>query len=299
MAARAFKSRKAQDEFRDELEQLLREGHADEALDKAKEKLNQMHDSEAEFVDLAMFTEPGDLELVGWRDLEVRLRSFDSRSVPITAIGVDFTKPEAKPDGEGRLEPVIETTYYRDDGPMEFSTADREALHKAYEGDEPAWHLTFEDIDNLIEVKGLEKLYGALALRADKRKKNTSAGDLYLLASCICAILLHCAVKQAVGKHGLPRPLALIVGSNEDFPHFNAPVYSLPEAEELLFPPVIEEDLSEELEKEHEPAIPCFEENNPSGTELRRRFVDPASIVWDEPAKRSMFGIMFGFLRPA
>ena len=299
MAARAFKSRKAQDGFRDELALLLRAGRADEALDKAREKLGKMTDSPAELVNPAMSTEPGDLELVGWNDLDARLRSFDSRGVAITAIALEFARSDARPDADGLLEPAIETTYFRDLPAVEFSRADREELGQACLDKEPAWHHAFEDIDNLIEVKGLGKLYGALALRADTCRKNTSAGDLYLLAACICATLMHLAVRQAVRKHGLPRPLALMVGSNGQFPHLDAPAHSLIEIEELLFPAAVEDDDSAEDKAARERAIPCFEEDNPSGTELRRRYVDPDSAAWDEPTKRGAWAMMLGFLRPA
>jgi hypothetical protein len=54
------------------------------------------------------------------------------------------------------------------------------------------------------------------------------------LAACTSAILLHLAVKRTIETQGVPKPLAVLVGSNEDFPFFDAPVMSVDETRDFV-----------------------------------------------------------------
>jgi len=297
MTDRAFDNCSAQRAFRDRMQDLLRAGKAESALISAREELALVIDADPELARLATAIEPRDIELVGWHDLAARLGAFDQHKKPITALGIDFSYSGhngAKPDDKGALEPYIETSYYADQPDLAFSTADTDTILQGYSAYGSKWQGCFEDIDNLIEVKGLEQLYGAVALRDMKRDHDSSEGDIHTIAACICAILVHLAVKQAVLEDGLPYPIAVLVGSNEDFPFFDAPVFSLPQAAQILTP--TQREPEPELPAEAEPEWSEPEERPmPSGASLRQRYVDASQIVIEPAPKRGWLRERFGF----
>jgi hypothetical protein len=75
----------------------------------------------------------------------------------------------------------------------------------------------------------MEALYGAVQQAGRSRGGDNAEGDAHALAAAIAAILLHLAVKRTIEQRGLPRRLAVIVGSNEDYPFFDAPVVTYDE----------------------------------------------------------------------
>ena len=64
----------------------------------------------------------------------------------------------------------------------------------------------------------MSALYGAVTAASIARNQDDAAGDAYVLAACTSAIVLHLAVRKAIRTKGLPKPLAVLVGSNEDIP---------------------------------------------------------------------------------
>ena len=69
---------------------------------------------------------------------------------------------------------------------------------------------------------------------AGNDESNDAADDACLLAACTSAILLHLEVRHATAQGALTRPMAVLVGSNEDFAFFDAPVVSAGEARALM-----------------------------------------------------------------
>ena len=234
MTARAFENAEAKREFLRSVEQSLRDSNAEIARRQVHEKLGLVRHANEHLVDLALAVQPQSIALIGWDDLAERIRSLESDGRTITALGVDFSWPGhigLKPDADGYLEPYIETSFYADMGEIEFSQADRKTLLEAYSDYGPIWGGCFEDIDNTIKINGLGELYGAIQRAEMHRDGDSAYGDAYVLAACTSAVLLHESVYQAILTTGLPKPLAVIVGSNEDYPFFNAPVITSQESE--------------------------------------------------------------------
>lgn len=232
-----FGSVAARDEFLKELQGLMRSGAAETALERARAKLGEVECANRRLVALAMESDFHGIALKGWHELGARFEELDAGTPeePITALGIDFSWPGhtgIKPGADGKLAPHIETNYYADLPALAFSASGREALLSGYSAYGSEWQGAFKDIDGLIEVEGLEALYGAVQQADGDRGKDDADGDAHALAAAISAILLHLAVKHTVERRGLPRPLAVIVGSNEDYPFFDAPVVTYDEAAE-------------------------------------------------------------------
>jgi len=232
-----FGSVAARDEFLKELQGLMRSEAAETALERARAKLGEVEGANQRLVALAMESDFRGIALKGWHELGARFEELDARTPeePITALGIDFSWPGhtgIKPDADGKLAPHIETNYYADLPALAFSASGREALLSGYSAYGSEWQGAFKDIDGLIEVEGLEALYGAVQQADGYRGMDDADGDAHALAAAISAILLHLAVKHTVEQRGLPRPLAVIVGSNEDYPFFDAPVVTYDEAAE-------------------------------------------------------------------
>jgi hypothetical protein len=83
----------------------------------------------------------------------------------------------------------------------------------------------FEEIDDTISVKGVDDLYGAL-YKMDRKQATTDEQQAAVLGACYVAVLLHLNVRDFAPRNILPRPMAVIVGSNEDYPFFQAPVFT-------------------------------------------------------------------------
>jgi hypothetical protein len=232
-----FGSVAARDEFLKELQGLMRSGAAETALERARAKLGEVECANQRLVALAMESDFRGIALKGWHELGARFEELDAGNPeePITALGIDFSWPGhtgIEPGADGKLAPHIETNYYSDLPALAFSASARDALLSGYSAYGSEWQGAFKDIDGLIEVEGLEALYGAVQQADGYRGKDDADGDAHALAAAISAILLHLAVKHTVEQRGLPRPLAVIVGSNEDYPFFDAPVVTYDEAAE-------------------------------------------------------------------
>lgn len=222
-----FGSIAARDAFLKELEGLMRSGEPEMALEQARTRLAGVGGGNRGLIKLAVKTDFHDIVLKGWHELGARLEEVDKAGEPVTAIGIDFSWPGhtgSKPNPLGKLAPNIETNYYADLSTLAFSAADRPALLSGYSTYGSEWQGAFLDLDSLISVDGLEELYGAVQLASKDAGKDDADGDAHALAAAIAAILLHLAVRHTIEQRGLPRKLAVLVGSNEDYPYFDAPV---------------------------------------------------------------------------
>ena len=285
---RAFADDTERRAFAERLEAMLREGEPEAALNLVHQGLQAIADNGLPIVDIALATDPHALVLTGWDAVAATIARKDASGKAITALGIDFScHGDVPPDAAGNLAPYIETNYFADQTEIAFSTASREDILAGYSGSGTEWQGCFAEIDNAIEVDGLSALYGAVTAAAVNHENDDAAGDAYLLAACTSAILLHLAVRNAITGGALSRPMAVLVGSNEDFPFFDAPVVSVGEAHALM-----------PDRPETPPAPPPITtQDGVSGRALRSRLEtsssesDPPS---DPPAAKGLFGRLFG-----
>ena len=230
--------------FLDDILKLLRAGEPEVALAKIRDAVRRLENTGHDLVSLIIQTVPEGVTITGWNQIEKRIAKLEADAdadVIITAISIDIswighvgTPKMLQPDASGRLTPYIETNYFADTGHMHFSTANRQRLLAGYSAFGSVWQGDFVDLEIDIGTSGLERLFGSLELAQYEKNADASVGTIYALAGCAVATLLHIAVKRKIQSSGLPRPLAVMVGSNEQFPHFDAPVVSVDEARNLM-----------------------------------------------------------------
>jgi len=288
-------------EFRRAIETLLREGNAAHAAKWLKSRLESVCGDGLPLPARFLTTTPADLTIIGWSELADRIERLDALGSPVTAISIDLA-----PDPSGRTMPHIETRFYTDDS-WAFSHCDRAGLLMGYEGWASRWTGRFAHVDNTIGIEGIDDLYGAVVLLDQICRPAGTASDLqhraYMLGASYIAVLVHLAVRDTALERGLPRRLAVLVGSNESYPFFDAPV--IPATEALICEtPVVDgtetprafaspesaEDyrgVTELRELTHPDADPGQEaeawsppqESHLSGTQLRKRIVTDQSIA--------------------
>jgi hypothetical protein len=271
---RAFADASEQRDLCRRLEAMLRDGEAPAALALVRQGLEALADQELAIVDIALATRPEALAISGWDKVAATLAREEAGGKRITMIGIDLTgscREGIIPAVGDEVPPYLETSYFEDVPEIAFSTASRAQIRAAYADYGAPWAGCFAEIDGAVEIAGLSRLYSAVvnAKAAGHRDREDAEGDAYVLASCAAAILLHLAVRQHIAAHGLPRPMAFLVGSNEDFPYFDAPVVSVDEARALM-------PSGAQPEPEPEP-MPT-----------------PAPTGAPAPASRSLFGRLFG-----
>lgn len=251
--------RAKRDAFRRRIEILLRQGEADAALAEVRNSLRRLDGADEALVSCALSTEPEQIWLTGWADLGQRVAQIEARGEAVTAVGIDFSwpghfaaaiesgMPRLDYDSEGGFSPRLETNYYGDTSGTKFSTATRSQINESHFGSGSEWQGCFIDMDNLIGVHGLDALYGAVQKASVSHKSDDVHRDAYELAAMASAVLLHLAVRRTIEREGLPRKMAVLVGSNEDFPFFDAPVMPVDEAEAhvAIFDSLRSEELGE------------------------------------------------------
>lgn len=235
-ASQLFATEEEERRFRLKVEMMLREGKPDAALAAVDARLGEI--AERPFARLALAVEPESIVITGWEKLSTTIDSLDVHGQPISAFGIDFCNPAQfgnKPDEAMNLRPVLETAFYCDDV-FPFTTSDRQALVAGYGRAGPRWQGGFDHNDNEIGVTGLDAIYG----RYHAVLPHMEAGELTeltdydapRLTAMRTAVLLHIAVARAIEEQGLPRAMAVMVGSNDDYPWFDAPVITRDEYDE-------------------------------------------------------------------
>ncbi len=228
----------AESEFRRSIEAMLRAGDASAAVDRLRPLVRRL--SGDGNVLPARFGEIGaeDIEIAGWDSLAERLTRFDRPDHPVTALSIDisFTEDTARrPGQDGLLKPCIETNYYSDDA-YPFSQCDHESLLDGYSAYGTEWQGSSDHVDTTISIKGIDDLYGALVSIDDDGASGLpptpEEEEAWVVGSCYLAVLMHLAICNTIEQKGLPRPLAIFVGSDESYPFFDAPVISFADAEE-------------------------------------------------------------------
>lgn len=226
-------------DFNFQIQKLLRQGRADEAATIFEAALGELGDDSHPAVALCRSCAVEDVAIAGWDLLAERIAALDAAGTPITALGIDISWPGhsgAQPDAEGHLEPVLETNFYGDTA-YPFAASDRGTLLQGYGPHGAAWQGRMAGIETLLTTQGLGKAYGAVFPLVEQisatPEPEPREADAVRLCAAFLAVRLHQAVDRAIRTNRLPRPLAVIVGSNESYPFYDAPVMSLAESAEF------------------------------------------------------------------
>lgn len=225
----------SEDDFRRSIENRLREGRPEAAIERLRRLLVPYAGPErilpGRFLDL----EPADLKLQGWNALETAIGERDRPGRPVTALSIAFgrqVEDQSEADVDASSRPHIETSYFTDEA-FPFSQCGREDLLEGYSIHGCNWAGDAEAIDTALQLEGIDDLYGALAElearlldSAEPEEDSIRAGSL---ASCLLSTLLFQAVSDQIGRDGLPRPICVMAGSNDVYPYFDAPVAGIPE----------------------------------------------------------------------
>jgi hypothetical protein len=274
-ASTLFENEQQTDQILHLIEELLRDGEADLAAERLEVGLEALEDVGHPIAGFCRAVTVDHIELLGWDRLAQRLSELDARGAAITAIGIDLScHGDASPDALGHHEPFLETNFYSDQN-FPFSACSRNELLAGYETASNGWQGGFEDIDQTIATRGLDELNAAVAeLEHACRTGQNDNGidhDAMLIGSAFMAVRLHQAVKARIMADGLPRAVVVIVGSNESFPFFDAPVITRDEYAKL-FPhlEVVAPAVFPFPEPEEFPELEISLDEPQSGSEIRR-----------------------------
>jgi hypothetical protein len=222
-------------EFRRSIETLLRRGQADEAARRLRSLLNSYAGEDGILPERFLQVSASDVRLEGWERLDERLREYDRPEMPLSAISIDILDPQGvgvRPDAQGCLKPVMETSYFSDSA-YPFSEASRDDLLDGYCSFGCEWQGNFENVDTTISVEGIDDLYGATVGLENKVASSTRIEPAEVEAgsvgSCYLAVLIHQAIRDAAREKGLPRPICVLSGSNDAYPFFDAPAMTIDE----------------------------------------------------------------------
>lgn len=308
-ASNLFRDEAELRQFCDDVQQDLREGRVPDAVERVAFALGVLEEFGHPIVDLCRAYPAERIRIHGWEDIAARLEALDKPDQPITAVSIDLScHGDAFEDDDDSIAPYLETNFFADNA-FPFSTSDRAALCAGYSGSASDWQGNFQDIDATITISGIGKL--SLAIDELERQHRFQASgdpvgsDAAVVAMTYRAVAVHQAINAMVDEYGLPRPLTIIVGSNESYPFFDAPVISFTECL-ALSPDVAELPPAEDIEVEMPfavepsgPVTPTHEMPEPaaeahvSGTEIRRRFAEAPVDVEEKPIPASFFNRLF------
>lgn len=226
-------------DFDTQIQDLLRNGRADEAAEILETTLRALGETSHPVAAMCLACPVAAIELVGWHALAGRIAELDQPDAPVTALGIDLSWPGhigLQPDENGCLEPCLETNYYTESA-YPFASSDRAGLLQGYGPYGSEWQGGMADIDTSLTVRGLGELYGAVHSLVEDGRVNPELdpldADAMRLGGAFVAVRMHQAVARAVRLNGLPRPMAVIVGSNESYPFYDAPVFSTAESRQF------------------------------------------------------------------
>lgn len=318
-----------EDDFRQSIETMLRQGDADLAAARLQPLLEPLCGEGLPLPARFATVSASDLAVTGWDAVLARIADFDAAGTVITAVGADLSAPVhfgIAPDDQGLLDPIVETNFYTD-AAWAFSQCDRDALLGGYTAYGCEWQGGFEHIDDCLRVTGVADLYGAVvALEERVRGAGPASEDersAHLLASSLFAVLFHQALRDTVPDALAARNTAVVVGSNESFPFFDAPAVAAcadnaPPRPLRVFDaemddadadpgehdaaataslldigqrppetalPQPEQGLAPDLDKDidEDALLHHPHEGQISGTQLRRRFITPESLAAAQP----------------
>lgn len=225
----------SEEEFRRSVEARLRENRPEEAVKRLRRLLAADAGPGGILPARFLTVESSDLVFGGWDDLATRIRAHDEPGRPITAISIAFGWPgenPPQPDERGHLRPLVEVEYFNDSS-YPFSQSDRDNLLEGYSYYGCTWAGEGKVTERTLNLQGIDDLYGALAeLEARLLAMEVPDEDQIRagsLGACLLSVLLFEAVRDAVARDGLPRPVCVMAGSNGVYPYFDAPVSGMPE----------------------------------------------------------------------
>jgi hypothetical protein len=230
-------------EFNGRMRNLLCAGQAEKAADEVQGMLDLIDGGTHPIAFRSREAANNGPTIVGWH----HLRRLDAS---ISAISFDLSWPghyNFAPAPDAGRDPVIETSFYTDGaGGVAFSTCNRETLAALCQSFTPAWQGEFDDVASGYGITGLSQLNGAVwnLTRPGREKEqplSPSDRDAGQLGQVSIAICVYQAVNRAVRLYGLPRPLAVLLGSNEAEPLFHAPIFTREEYEAVAQHRVFEE----------------------------------------------------------
>lgn len=223
-------------EFRHSVEDMLRSDQVDDAVERLRTLLEPYAMGggylPARFLDIT----PDEVGVAGIDKLASRLANHDRPGFPITAIGVVLA--DARVLGgpgpkNGRLAPFIKTYYFSDDA-YPFTEASRDDLLEGYTREGFGWQADYQATDATLSITGIDDLHGALIELEDRLldlaeppQEAVKAGSV---GACYLAALIQRALRDAIRREGLPRPLCVLAACDGVYPFFDAPVAGWDEA---------------------------------------------------------------------
>ncbi|AKM10388.1 hypothetical protein [Croceicoccus naphthovorans] len=313
-ASNLFGSEDERQGFLDDVESLLRRGQPDVAAGLLEGQLGDLADDGDELARLCIKVPVSAVRITGWEQLAGKLEKLDRPGRPITAIGIDISAPFEMPELDDRhgnfYEPDLDTVYYTDSA-FPFASASREMMMEEAQNAKAAWVGHFENVDATIGVRGLGGIYGEVLIAQKKCKdydhKNAMEQDSAVIASAFIAVRLHQAIKATAEGRGMPRAACLMVGNNESFPYYDAPVMTRPEYEEYLDAEGEEDDCGQydhafgtlrlaPLPDDYDPFAAMPDEDQVSGAALRKKLRAQAEAETPEVANDVAPAGIGGFL---
>ncbi|MCB2047351.1 MAG: hypothetical protein KDE32_03895 [Novosphingobium sp.] len=221
--------------FRRSIENMLRNGRADEAVERLKKLLPECAGEGKVLPGRLLELSPEDINLAGWDRLADRVNEYSRASTPITAIGIGIGDPAdlgIEPDAEGNLRPPLATSFYSD-ATFPFSETDRADLLEGYSAFGCEWQGDHDRIDDTLAIEGIDDLYGAI-VRLENDVANSDDPDSEdiragAIGACYLGVMVWQAARRAVIEKGLPRPMAILLVNSDAYPFFDAPVMTCEE----------------------------------------------------------------------
>ena len=221
--------------FRRSIEIMLRDGRANEAVERLKALLPECAGEGKILPARLLELGPEQINLGGWDQLAARIEEYSRPTIPITAIGIGIGDPEdlgLEPDAVGNLRPPLATSYYSD-ATFPFSETDRADLLEGYSSFGCEWQGDHDRIDETLSIEGIDDLYGAIT-RLENQVAASERPDPELIragaiGACYLGVMVWQAARRAVIELGLPRPMAILLVNSDAYPFFDAPVMTCDE----------------------------------------------------------------------
>lgn len=240
-ASDIFGNEEERSAFLNDVQALLRRGQPEVAAGLLESQLGDLAEDGSELARMCLKVPVSAVRITGWEQLLTHLQKLDRPGRHISAVSIDISAPFEMPQLEQKhgnfFEPELDTVCYTDSA-YDFTRADREDMLAAYTQRGAPWHGSFENVASVVSVRGLGGIYGEVLLaqklcKADDHD-NAMEQDAAAIAAAFVAVRLHQAIKATAEGRGVPRPMALLVGNNESYPFYDAPVMTRAEFEDSL-----------------------------------------------------------------
>lgn len=198
--------------FDKQLRSLIRGGKHEEADKLLANLLAQSSDPLAE---TCLNIPPDSVQIIGWVELGKKVASISHKSVSITAVGVDLSSQSPGTDDQGWTIQAVETSYYSD-RVFKFSGSSAARILRYSTPQGSLWQGHFEDIDQCLQVRGLNELNSHLSQWAPWEGQ-----EAVVLANWFRHLRFHQAAMRGIASQSALR-VPLLVGTNEVGPWIEA-----------------------------------------------------------------------------